>query len=158
MPTRADRTPLVVGGMDGLRGLVGRHLGYSDWHDMSADRVGHFAAATGDQQWIHVDPERAAASRFGGPIAHGYLVLSLGIALLEEVLVAQGFTMSVNYGCDRVRFLAPVPVGAQIRTGATLKSLEDVRGGGQLSLTMVVQIRDGRVPACVARILQRNYV
>lgn len=154
----AGRGPLVVDGLDGLRELVGQHLGYTDWYDMSLERVRHFAAATGDEQWIHVDPERAAASPFGGAIAHGNLVLSFGAALLEEVLVVRGLSMSVIYGCERVRFHTPVPVGAHIRTGATLRSVEDVRGGGQVSLTMVVQVRGSRVPACVARIIQRNYV
>src|SRR5262245_4085970 len=99
-------------GIDGMKSAVGEHLGYSEWHEITQERVNQFAEATGDHQWIHVDVDRATAeSPFGCPIAHGYLTLSLLPALLPEILHAEGFRMGVNYGCNRVRFMSPVPVG-----------------------------------------------
>src|SRR5579872_7542867 len=106
--------------------LVGQHLGWSPWHEITQEKVNLFADATGDHQWIHVDPERAKEGPFGGPIAHGYLTLSLIPALLGQVLVVQGITMGVNYGANRVRFPAPVPVGAELRLGMTLADRKSV--------------------------------
>ena len=105
-------------GAAGLKEVVGEHLGYSDWMEITQDRVNKFAEATGDFQWIHVDPERAKKeSPFGGPIAHGYLTLSLGPVMMPMVFTTTGFKMGVNYGCNRVRFMSPVPVGATLRLG-----------------------------------------
>ena len=103
----------TVGGIDELGPLVGQHLGYSEWQTVSQEQVNLFADATGDHQWIHVDPERARReSPFGGPVAHGYLTLSLAPVLVNEVVSVGGVSMAVNLGCNRVRFPAPVPVGA----------------------------------------------
>src|SRR5438309_2101485 len=96
----------IVKGIEGLRDKTGDHLGYSDWHEVTQERVNRFAEATGDHQWIHVDPERAKSGPFGGPIAHGYLTLSMAPALLHEVLVIEGFSMGVNYGINKLRFPA----------------------------------------------------
>src|SRR5438128_8652743 len=106
---------LSVAGVDGLKGLVGQHIGYSDWHEVTQEQVNTFADATGDHQWIHVDPERAKSGPFGGPVAHGYLTLSMATALLDDVLHIDGVAQVVNYGVGKVRFPAPVPVGSRVR-------------------------------------------
>src|SRR5580692_5555964 len=110
----------IVNGIDGLKAKVGEHLGYSDWLEVTQDRVNQFADATGDHQWIHVDPERARTGPFGGPIAHGYLTLALIPAALMEILVIDEATQVINYGLNKVRFPAPVPVGSKLRTVLTL--------------------------------------
>src|SRR5450631_1056187 len=116
----------IVDGVDAFHDLVGQQLGYTEWQPVTQARVNLFADATDDHQWIHVDPERAAAGPFGGPIAHGYLTLSLIPALIHEVLDVQGMTFGVNYGCNKVRFPAPVKVGAKLRLGASVASVDDV--------------------------------
>src|SRR5690242_14002818 len=98
----------TVHGVEGVQGLVGQHLGYSDWLEITQDRVDLFADATGDHQWIHVDPERAAAGPFGGPIAHGYLTLSLSNLFLPQIVEVRGISAGVNYGADKIRYPAPV--------------------------------------------------
>ena len=148
----------TIDGIDGLKACVGQHLGYSDYVDISQQRVNLFAEATGDHQWIHVDVERAKAGPFGGPIAHGYLTLSLGPVLLPEVLQVSGITMGVNYGTNKVRFPSPVPVGAKLRLGATLAAVEDVTGGAQLTIALVFEIEGAPKPACVAEVVYRYYV
>ena len=121
---------MEVNGIDGLRELVGTHLGYSDWMEITQERVNQFADATGDHQWIHVDVERAKKeSPFGGPIAHGYLTMSLAPVLFPQIMRVTGVTMAVNYGCGKVRFVSPVPVGSRLRLGAELVSV-DGRGKG----------------------------
>src|SRR5580700_11867219 len=129
----------IVNGIDGLKAKVGEHLGYSDWLEVTQDRVNQFADATGDHQWIHVDPERAKSGPFGGPIAHGFLTLSLIPALLPEVLAVSGISMGVNYGTNKVRFPAPVPVGSDLRLGATLAEVDEVQGGVQGTLDVVLE-------------------
>ena len=119
----------TIDGIDGLKACVGQHLGYSDYVDITQEQVNLFAEATGDHQWIHVDVERATAGPFGGPIAHGYLTLSLGPALLPQIMRVNGVAMGVNYGTNKVRFPSPVPVGSKLRLGATLTGVEDVAGG-----------------------------
>src|ERR1700742_4693114 len=121
----------TIEGISGLRELVRQHLGYSEWHEVTQDQVNRFADATWDHQWIHVDIERAKAGPFGGPIAHGHLTLSLAPALLDEIMTVSGVSMSVNYGLNKLRFPAPVPVGSKVRIGAALDQLEDVSGGVQ---------------------------
>ncbi len=142
---------------DDLPSLVGTHLGYSDYRGVTQEQVNLFANATGDHQWIHVDPERAAAGPFGHTIAHGYLTLSLIPVLLASLWRVEGAAMGINYGANRVRFTSPVPVGAEVRAGATLTSLEEVPGGVQLALDVTVEIRGADKPACVAQILTRLY-
>ena len=108
--------------MEELEGATDRELGTSGWHRIEQRHVDLFADATGDHQWIHVDPERAAAGPFGGTIAHGYLTLSMLPMLMSEVMTVEGARMGVNYGAERVRFTAPVPVGSEVRLHATLRS------------------------------------
>jgi acyl dehydratase len=119
-----------VNGLAEIAALAGRDLGHTDWLEITQDRVNLFAEATDDQQWIHVDVERARSGPFGGPIAHGYLTLSLLIPLFGELLEIRGVRMSVNYGLEKVRFPSPVPVGAKIRMAATVVSVEEVAGNG----------------------------
>jgi acyl dehydratase len=143
---------------DELKGKVGEHLGYSDWLEITQDRVNQFAEATGDHQWIHVDVERAKReSPFGGPIAHGYLTLSLLPLTLGTIVRVEGFKMGVNYGLNKLRFPAPVPVGAKIRAGALMKSVEDVAGGVQLTYEVTVEVDGKEKPAAVAEIVFRYY-
>ena len=140
-----------------LVALVGTHLGYSDYRTVTQEEVNLFADATGDHQWIHVDPVRAAEGPFGGTIAHGYMTLSLLPVLLSGLMKVDGVTMGVNYGTNKVRFPAPVPVGSQIRAGATLASVEEVSGGVQVVLDVVVEVKDVTKPSCVAQIVSRYY-
>jgi acyl dehydratase len=146
-------------GIAGLRELVGEHLGYSDWVVITQEQVNLFAEATGDRQWIHVDPERAKKeSPFGGPIAHGYLTLSMGPTLFPQIATISGIKMGINYGTGKVRFPSPVPVGAKLRLGATLDSLEDVGGGGaQLVMTFTFEVEGAPKPSCVAEIIFRYF-
>jgi acyl dehydratase len=146
-----------VNSIEDLTALVGTHLGYSDYLTVTQEQVNLFAEATGDHQWIHVDPERAAAGPFGHTIAHGYLTLSLVPVLLTGVLRVEGVAMGVNYGTNKVRFTAPVPVGADIRAGATLASIDEVSGGVQVVLDVIVEVRDAPKPSCVAQVVFRYY-
>jgi acyl dehydratase len=147
----------TVASIDDLPSLVGQHLGYSEWQTITQDQVNLFADATGDHQWIHVDPERAKSGPFGGPIAHGYLTLSLIPALLAQVFAVSGITMGVNYGANKVRFPSPVPVGAELRLGATLAGVEDVAGGVQATLDVTLEVKDATKPSCAAQVVYRYY-
>jgi len=148
----------VVNGLDELKRLAGKDLGHSDWLEIGQDRVNTFADATGDHQWIHVDPERAKAGPFGGTIAHGYLTLALVIPLWTEILQIEGIRMGVNYGANKLRFPAPVPVGAKIRLHATILSVEDVAGSGvQLTAALTVQCEGTDKPAAVVEAVYRYY-
>ena len=149
---------ITVNGIDELKGLVGQDLGNSEWLEISQERVNTFADATDDHQWIHVDPEKAKAGPFGGPIAHGYLTLSLVIPLFGELLKIDGVRMGVNYGLEKVRFPHPVPVGSKIRLNAKVVSVEDVPGGTQSTFDFTVEIDGVAKPACVARTIYRQYV
>lgn len=148
----------TVKGIDGLKPLIGQHLGYSGWQEVTQDQVNRFADATGDHQWIHIDPERAAKeSPFGGPIAHGYLTISLAPVLLAQVMRVEGIAMGVNYGINKLRFPAPVPVGGKLRAGATLASVEDIPGGAQVAMDVVFEVEGQDKPACVAQVVYRYY-
>ena len=148
----------VITGTDELKILVGEHLGYSDYMEITQDRVNKFADATGDHQWIHVDVERAKAGPFGGPIAHGYLTLSLGPVLYPTIVRIEGFSMGVNYGANKVRFPAPVPVGARLRLGVKLLAVEDITGGVQTTMEFTFECEGASKPSCVAEIIFRSYV
>jgi acyl dehydratase len=130
----------------------------SDWLTIDQERVQRFADATDDHQFIHVDPERAARSPFGGTIAHGYLTLSLSVPLSRQIIKLEGMRMAVNYGTNKVRFPAPVPVGSKLRAGAVLESVEDVPGGVQVVYTYTFEIEGGTKPACVAESVSRYYL
>jgi acyl dehydratase len=148
--------PVVLRGVDGVREALGRHLGYSDWLEITQERVNQFADATGDDQWIHVDVERAVAeSPYGGPIAHGYLTMSLSNGLVPTVVRLEGFAMGINYGVDRVRFPAAVPVGARIRAGVELREVTDVNGGIQTRMQITMEVEGSDKPACVIESLSR---
>ncbi|HVN50955.1 MAG TPA: MaoC family dehydratase [Acidimicrobiales bacterium] len=148
----------VLSGIDDMKAAVGRHLGTSDWLEITQSRIDQFADATGDHQWIHVDPERAAAGPFGTTIAHGYLTLSLSNALLPEIVEVQGVSMGVNYGVGKVRFPAPVPVGSRIRASAELVAADDVPGGVQTTVLITVELEGSDKPACVIESLSRYLV
>ncbi len=145
----------VLDGIDEVKAAVGAHLGTSAWLEITQDRIDQFAEATGDHQWIHVDPERAAAGPFGTTIAHGYLTLSLSNAFLPEIVDVRGFSMGVNYGTGKVRFPAPVPVGSRIRASVELAGADDVTGGVQTTMVITVEIEGGTKPACVIESLSR---
>jgi acyl dehydratase len=147
----------TVNGIDELKAKQGEHLGYSDYVTITQEQVNLFADATGDHQWIHVDPERAKAGPFGGPIAHGYLTLSLAPALLPQIVVVGGISMGVNYGCGKVRFPSPVPVGSNVRAGAELVSVEDVAGGAQVTMQVTFEVEGAPKPSCVAEVIYRYY-
>jgi acyl dehydratase len=147
----------IANGIDGLRSLVGTDLGTGEWHEVDQRTVDLFADATGDHQWIHVDPERAKDGPFGRTIAHGYLTLSLAPVLLGDVLRVEGFSMGVNYGCNKVRFPAPVPVGSRVRVGATVAEVTDVEGGVQAVLDLTIETEGGTKPSCVAQVVYRYY-
>ncbi|MBV9661652.1 MAG: MaoC family dehydratase [Acidimicrobiales bacterium] len=148
---------ITIDGVQGLKDRVGEHLGYSEWHEVTQEQVNSFADATGDHQWIHVDVARAKAGPFGAPIAHGYLTLSLMPALLAEILRVSKVAMAVNYGLDKLRFPAPVPVGSKVRAGVTLDRADDVAGGVQVVLNTTFEIEGGGKPVCVAEVLFRYY-
>jgi acyl dehydratase len=149
----------TVDGIEGVQGIVGQHLGYSEWVEITQEQVNRFAEATGDDQWIHTDPERAAKeSPFGGPIAHGYLTLSLLPMLVPQIVEITGFRMSVNYGTEKVRFPSPVPVGSRVRAGAALEAATPFDGGIQMVITVTVEIEGGSKPAMVATSLSRRYL
>jgi len=147
-----------IDGIDGLKAKIGDHLGYSDYVEISQEQVNLFADATGDHQWIHVDVERAKAGPFGGPIAHGYLTLALGPALLPQIMEVSGVAMGVNYGANKIRFPSPVPVGAKVRLGAKLLAVEDVTGGAQGTVEMTFEVEGAPKPSCVAEVIFRYYV
>lgn len=138
---------------------VGTELGVSAWHTVTQAAVDAFAEITGDRYWIHTDPERAAReSPFGGTIAHGYYTLSLEPQLSEQILTIEGFSVSVNYGANKVRFPAPLPVGRRVRMRLTLSSVEDLPGGGvQLVCTKRFEVEGGEKPVCVAETVSRSY-
>jgi acyl dehydratase len=139
-----------------LLGAVGKPLGASDWLTIEQRRIDDFANATGDHQWIHVDPERARSGPFGATIAHGYLTLSLVNAFLPRLLEVRGTSMGVNYGCDRVRFPAPVRVGSRVRGVGEIVAAEELKGGAvQVTVRVTVEIEGGDRPACVVDTISR---
>jgi acyl dehydratase len=144
-------------GIDDLRASAGEEIGHSGWHTVTQEEIDAFAQVTGDHQWIHVDPDRAAASPFGSTIAHGLLTLSLGPRFLEEVLTVEGVAFGVNYGYGKVRFPAPVPVGSRIRMHATLTAVEEVAGGVQATIEQRFEREGSDKPVCVAESLGRFY-
>lgn len=135
----------------------GRHLGYSSWLEIDQRRIDLFAEATGDHQWIHVDPQRAAAGPFGKTVAHGYLTLSLANQFLPQIMRVDNVSMGVNYGCEKVRFPAPVPVGSRVRGGGEVISAGEVKGGVQVVVRMTIEIEGSERPACVLDTISRFF-
>lgn len=143
----------VLDGREELQAAVGEHLGYSDWLEIDQERINQFADATGDHQWIHVDAERARSGPFGTTIAHGYLTLSLVSTLVWQVYTVKGTTMGVNYGTEKVRFPAPLPVNSRIRAGVELISVEPGGGGQRVVTRVTIEREGGDRPVCVADVV-----
>ncbi len=145
-------TPTVIPSIADLKSFVGKRLGPSKWVVVSQERINAFAEATGDHQWIHVDPERAAAdSPFGGPIAHGYLTLALGPALLPEVIRVDGVRHIVNYGINKMRLPAPVPAGGRVRLSLDVKNVREISGGAaRACMGLTFEVEGNAKPACTA--------
>ncbi|MFZ3556398.1 MaoC family dehydratase [Streptomyces sp. BH055] len=150
--------PRVFKDVDDLKGAVGEQLGYSDWVEIEQSRIDKFADATGDHQWIHVDPERAKEGPFRTTIAHGYLTLSLLPLFGPQLMKVEGMKMGVNYGTNKVRFPAPVPVGSRLRATAKVTNVEDVAGGVQVTVAFSVEREGGDKPVCVAESVSRYYL
>lgn len=148
--------PTTFATLDELRGATGRHLGWTDWIDITQARIDLFAEATGDHQWIHDDVERATAeSPFGGPIAHGYLTLALSNLFLPQLIAVPAASAGINYGTGRVRFPSPVPVGSRVRGGAEIASVEEIPGGLQTTIAITIEVDGQAKPACVIDSLSR---
>ena len=145
----------VFSSLDELRAAVGADLGHSDWVTVSQNRIDTFAECTEDQQWIHIDPVRAADGPFGGPIAHGYLTLSLLPRFFDDLIRVENVTAAINYGLDRVRFPSPVPAGSRVRGQTRIAAVDDVSGGVQVAFEVTVECDGTTKPACVARMLAR---
>jgi acyl dehydratase len=148
---------LTISGIDELRAKVGDELGVSEWHQVTQDEIDAFADATGDHQWIHVDPERASQTPFGSTIAHGLYTLSLGPKFTFAMFTIEGFAFGLNYGYNKVRFPAPLPVDSRVRMRATLSSVDDVPGGVQLTITQTFEREGEEKPVCVAESVARMY-
>ncbi|MFI6978010.1 MaoC family dehydratase [Embleya sp. NPDC050154] len=138
-----------------IKDSVGKHLGHSEWLEITQERINLFADATGDHQWIHVDVEKAKEGPFGAPIAHGYLTLALSNLFLPQILEVRNISMGVNYGVDKVRFPAPVPVGSRVRGGAEIVAVADITGGIQATIRITIEIADSAKPACVIDSISR---
>ncbi len=147
----------TVDNLSDLLGSVGQELGPSDWMLVDQGRINRFAEATGDHQWIHVDEEKAAQGPFGSTIAHGYLTLSLANFFLPQLLHVKNISMGVNYGCNKVRFPAPLPVDSRIRGSGEIISAEEVKGGVQVVVRVSIEIEEGTRPACVVDTVSRFY-
>lgn len=147
----------VFSGPEELTAAVGQEIGVSSWLEITQERIDRFAEATGDQQWIHVDPERAGAGPFGGTIAHGYLTLSLMVPFMLEVYRVENRRHAVNYGLDKVRFTSPVPVGSRLRGRFVLSSATAVDGGLHLVWTVTIEREGEDRPACIAESITRVY-
>jgi acyl dehydratase len=148
---------LTLTGIDEVKEHVGEELGVSDWHEVTQEEIDSFADVTGDHQWIHVDPERAKETPFGGTIAHGYYTLSLAPMFSYGLFTFEGFAFAMNYGLNRVRFPAPMPVGDKVRMRAKLTSVDDVQGGVQITTELTFEREGGDKPVCVAETLVRAY-
>jgi acyl dehydratase len=149
--------PRIFTSTDELKAAIGEELGVSGWLEIDQKRIDLFAEATGDHQWIHVDPERAESGPFGTTIAHGYLTLSLLPALVPEVMRVEGMQMGVNYGVDKVRFPSPVPVGSRVRARAQLVEVGEAGGGVQVAAKVTVEREGGEKPVCVAETVSRYF-
>jgi acyl dehydratase len=148
---------LTISGIDELRAKVGEELGVSEWHAVTQEAINAFADATGDHQWIHVDPERAAQTPWGSTIAHGLYTLSLGPQFTFALFTIEGFAFGLNYGYNKVRFPAPLPVDSRVRMRATLSSVDDVPGGVQFTITQTFEREGEEKPVCVAEAVSRMY-
>ena len=149
---------LTLNGLDEVKSYVGKELGVSDWHPVTQDDIDRFAEVTGDHYWIHVDTERAKEGPFGGTIAHGYYTLSLAPMFSYRLFSFSGFAFGVNYGVNRVRFPAPMPVGGKVRMRAKLAAVDEIPGGAQITTELTFEREGGDKPVCVAESLSRVYM
>ena len=148
----------TITGLDELMAAEGKDLGTSKWHEVTQKDIDTFAEVTGDDQWIHVDPERARETPFGGTIAHGYYTLSLAPRFSYEIFELEGFAFGLNYGLNKVRFPAALPVGGKVRMRAKVASVESIQGGAQFTLELTFEHEGGDKPVCVAESVARVYV
>ena len=148
---------LTLNGLDEVKSHVGEELGVSDWHEVTQEDISRFAEVTGDDYWIHVDTERAKDGPFGGTIAHGYYTLSLAPMFSYRMFSFSGFAFGVNYGVNRVRFPAPMPVGGRVRMRAKLAAVDEIPGGAQITTELTFEREGGDKPVCVAESLSRVY-
>jgi acyl dehydratase len=148
---------ITLNGIDDIKARVGQELGVSDWEEVTQEQVDAFAAATGDHQWIHVDPERAKTTPFGGTIAHGYYTLSLAPKFNQAIYTVENVAFALNYGLDKVRFPSPLPVGSKVRMRSQISAVDDVPGGIQMKNTLTFEREGGDKPVCVAETLVRVY-
>jgi acyl dehydratase len=148
---------LTINGIEDLKGRVGQELGVSDWHEVSQADIDAFAEATDDHQFIHVDPERARQTPFGSTIAHGLYTLSLGPKFSYEMFSVDNVAFGINYGYEKVRFPAPVPVDSKVRMRAELLSVDEIPGGVQFKVKQTYEVEGGEKPVCVAEALARVY-
>jgi acyl dehydratase len=148
---------LTLTGLDEVKAHAGKELGVSDWHEVTQAAIDKFAEVTGDDQFIHVDVERAKQTPFGGTIAHGYYTLSLAPMFSYAMFSIEGFAFGVNYGLNRVRFPAPLPVGTRVRMRAKLLSVEEIPGGAQIASELTFERENSEKPVCVAESLARVY-
>ena len=149
--------PRIINGADELKALVGEHLGWSEYMQITQERVNQFADATGDHQWIHVDPVRAAAGPYGACIAHGYLTLSMVNLFLPQLVEVQGTSMGINYGLERVRFPGIVPVGSRLRARAEVVAVATVGEAVQSTVRVTVEREGADRPVCVADTISRYF-
>ena len=147
----------TIKGIEELKQLAGQELGSGDWHEVTQEQINQFADATGDHQWIHTDVERAKKGPFGGPIAHGYFTLSIIPVLLRDVMSVEGMRMGINYGLNKLRLPAPVPIGSKIRANVKCASVEEVSGGLQGTFDVTVEVDGQDKPGCVAQVIYRYY-
>jgi acyl dehydratase len=149
--------PLVITGLDGLEARVGQSVGVSDWKTVEQDEITTFAKLTGDEQWIHVDPERAASGPFGTTVQHGFLTLGMATGLLWQVCVVEGFGVILNYGLNKVRFPSPLPVGSRIRMHVDVAEVKPLDGGAEVVWHLTYEIEGKPKPCCVADLVFRYY-
>jgi len=147
---------IVLKGVEGIRAAVGQSLGYSDYVEVTQERINQFAEATGDHQWIHVDVERAKTGPYGKTIAHGLLTLSMIGVLAKDMFRFEGFKMGVHYGYEKVRFPSPVPVGSRVRLGAKVLAFEEIPNGTQTVMEQTIEVEGATKPACVAQMIFRH--
>jgi acyl dehydratase len=147
----------TITGLEELKRAEGEDLGTSDWHEVTQDAIDSFADVTGDHQWIHVDVERAKDTPYGGTIAHGYYTLSLAPMFMEQIFGLDGFAFALNYGLDKVRFPAPLPVGSRVRMHARLAAIKDIQDGVQMTVTATFECEGGEKPVCVAETVARVF-
>jgi len=150
-------TLTTLNGIDEVKAHEGQEVGVSDWHDVTQEEINAFADATGDHNWIHIDPERAKDTPFGGTIAHGYYTLSLAPKFSYSLFKVDGIAFGLNYGYDKVRFPAPVPVGSRLRMRATLAAADQIEGGLQIKIVQTFEVEGGPKPVCVAETLSRVF-